>query len=172
MNFIKFIRIFLLVLIIVGIGLLTTQKIWVPKVVDVILKNEITPKIISNEINVLNLPATCKDEQEGMPVITSLSSYSGSIGTKLEINGCNFSGFESDIIAIIKNKDGIIGILPTDAGSTSKFIKTRLESPLCQKNNSYSGAPCDATLNLVPGLYKIYTSPWGKQSNEVNFTIK
>jgi hypothetical protein len=36
----KFIRIFLLVLIVIGIGLLITQKIWVPKLVDVILKSD------------------------------------------------------------------------------------------------------------------------------------
>lgn len=40
MSLIKFIRIFLLVLIIIGIGLLVTQKMWVPKVVEMILKNE------------------------------------------------------------------------------------------------------------------------------------
>lgn len=40
MKRIKFIRIFLLVLIVIGIGLLVTQKMWVPKVVAVILKND------------------------------------------------------------------------------------------------------------------------------------
>jgi hypothetical protein len=40
MNFIKFIRIFLLVLIVIGIGLLATQKFWVPKVVYMILKTD------------------------------------------------------------------------------------------------------------------------------------
>lgn len=40
MRFIKFIRIFLLVLIIIGIGLILTQKMWVPKVVDMIMKGE------------------------------------------------------------------------------------------------------------------------------------
>jgi len=35
------IRIFLLVLIIIGIGLLITQKTWVPKIVDYILKSEV-----------------------------------------------------------------------------------------------------------------------------------
>ena len=37
---IKFIRIFLLVLIIIGIGLILTQKKWVPVLVDKILKYE------------------------------------------------------------------------------------------------------------------------------------
>jgi hypothetical protein len=36
----KFIRIFLLVLIIIGIGLLATQKSWVPKVTEYLLRNE------------------------------------------------------------------------------------------------------------------------------------
>ncbi|MFA6270057.1 MAG: hypothetical protein WC657_02500 [Candidatus Paceibacterota bacterium] len=40
MNYIKFVRIFLLVLIIIGIGLLSTQKMWVPKIVDFILRKE------------------------------------------------------------------------------------------------------------------------------------
>lgn len=38
MKFIDFIRIFLLVLIIIGIGLLLTQNIWVPKLVSFILQ--------------------------------------------------------------------------------------------------------------------------------------
>lgn len=37
MNWIKFIRIFLLVLIIIGLGLLVTQKMWVPKLVNKII---------------------------------------------------------------------------------------------------------------------------------------
>ncbi len=42
---IKFIRIFLLVLIIIGVGLLLTQKSWVPKVVDRIMKSEKQDKV-------------------------------------------------------------------------------------------------------------------------------
>lgn len=40
MNYIKFIRIFLLVLIIIGLGLLATQKMWVPRVVDMIVTRD------------------------------------------------------------------------------------------------------------------------------------
>lgn len=36
----KFVRIFLLVLIIIGIILLLTQNLWVPKIVDMILRYE------------------------------------------------------------------------------------------------------------------------------------
>ncbi|MES2213573.1 MAG: hypothetical protein V4473_01900 [Patescibacteria group bacterium] len=48
MNWIKFIRIFLLVLIVIGVGLLITQKMRVPKLVDRILKNENKGQQISN----------------------------------------------------------------------------------------------------------------------------
>ncbi|MGH7249521.1 MAG: hypothetical protein ACREGC_00960, partial [Minisyncoccia bacterium] len=41
----KFIRIFLLVLIIIGLILLATQKIWVPKLVNLIISSENSPVI-------------------------------------------------------------------------------------------------------------------------------
>lgn len=118
------------------------------------------------------LPATCIDEQEGTPVITYLSGYSGPVGTKLEIKGCNFSGFEGDKNALIENSQGVKGILYGEAGSTGKLLKVTLKSPLCQKDNSYSGLPCDAWLTLAPGTYKIYTIPWSKKSNKASFTIR
>ena len=52
----KIIRIFLLVLIIIGIGLLITQKIWVPKIVDRILKSENTNTQISLSETVIKKP--------------------------------------------------------------------------------------------------------------------
>jgi len=118
------------------------------------------------------LPAACKDEPEGIPVITSLSSYSGPVGTKLEIHGCNFAGFEADKNAWIENTQGVKGILYGEAGSTSKLVQVSLYSPLCQIDTSYSGLPCDAWLTLTPGIYRIYVTPWGQKSNEVSFTIK
>lgn len=114
---------------------------------------------------------TCKDESEGTPVITSLSSNSGSIGTKLEIRGCNFSGFEGDYNGWIENSQGIKGLLYGETGSTSNLLNVTLKSSLCQNDTSYSGFPCDAFLTLTPGAYKIYMTPWGKKSNEINFTI-
>lgn len=124
-------------------------------------------------------PITCKNEEGGVdvPVITSLSSYSGAVGTKLEINGCNFSGFEGDTDAQIENIQGVKGFLYGEAGSTSKLIKVALKSPLCEEDTSYSGLPCSAPFNLNPGTYKIYVVTPGKEgkgekSNEVNFTIK
>ena len=119
-----------------------------------------------------SLQTACKDEQQGTPVITSLSSYSGSVGTKLEIRGCNFSGFESDKNAWIENSQGVKGLLYGEAESTAKLLKVTFKSPLCQADNTYSGLPCNAWLTLTPGVYKIYVMPWGKESNKVSFTVK
>ena len=120
----------------------------------------------------ITLPTTCADQEEGAPVITSLSVYSGSIGTKLEIRGCNFSGFEGDKNAWIENSQGTNGIIHGEAGSTSKLLKITLKSPLCQQDNSYTGLPCGAYLTLTPGIYKIYAMPWGEKSNTAIFTIQ
>ena len=117
-------------------------------------------------------PITCIDKPEGIPIITWLSNHSGPVGTKLEINGCNFLGFEGDKNAWIENSNGVKGLLRGEAGSTGKLIKATLSSPLCSKDTSYSGLPCDASLTLVSGSYRIYVMPWGKKSNEVGFTIK
>ena len=119
-----------------------------------------------------SLPTACTDQQEGTPVITSLSSYSGTTGTKLEIRGCNFSGFEGDKYAWVENSQGAKGILRGEAGSTDKLLKVTLRSPLCEQDNSYNGLPCTSYLTLTPGTYKIYTTPWGKKSNEATFAIK
>lgn len=123
------------------------------------------------------LPTSCTDQLDGMPVITSLSSYSGPVGTKLEVRGCNFAGFESDLNVWVENSQGVKGIAYAEAahlsgGSTAKLLKITLAPSLCQKDNSYSALPCQAYLNLTPGLYKIYTAPWGKKSNEIVFTIQ
>ncbi len=48
----KFIRIFLLVLIIIGIFALVTQKTWVPKLVSYILKSEKTADVIPVQQNI------------------------------------------------------------------------------------------------------------------------
>lgn len=117
----------------------------------------------------------CKDNPqwgEGVPVITSLSTYSGSIGTKIEIHGCNLNGFEGDNNVWIEDVQGVKGILYGENRSSSNLVKTTLTSPLCQADNSYSALPCKNYLYLTPGVYKIYAKPWGIESNKVEFLIK
>ena len=50
----KIIRIVLLVFIIIGIGLLATQKLWVPRLVDMILSYEVPPAVIPVASQVTN----------------------------------------------------------------------------------------------------------------------
>ena len=52
--------------------------------------------ITSSQTVPQSLPTTCVDQSETKAVITSLSSYSGPVGTSLEVRGCNFAGFEGD----------------------------------------------------------------------------
>ncbi|MCC7160122.1 hypothetical protein IT399_00105 [Candidatus Nomurabacteria bacterium] len=163
-NFVSLVFVVVVLILIVGAGYFVVQN----------NSNKQALQSAQNTESNLDLPTTCKDEEEGTPIITSLSSYSGAVGTKLEINGCNFTGFEGDKNAWIENANSVKGILYGEEGSTSKNIKITLESSLCQKDTSYSGLSCDAKLDLTSGVYKIYVAPWGweKGSNKVIFTIK
>lgn len=126
-----------------------------------------------------SLPTSCKSEPEGTPVITSLSSISGAIGTILEIRGCNLSGFEGDLDVYFERADGQKIMLTDNFGSYSKtadsLIMVVVKEP-CQQGEtiygSYSGIPSQCNfIALNPGLYKVYTKPWSKTSNTAYFAI-
>ena len=108
---------------------------------------------------------------EPIPVIDSISLDSGPIGSLIEIQGENFSGFEGDLNAWIENTEGIEGIIYGEAGSNNNLIKFTLNSSYCQIDTSYSGLTCPDFIYLTPGTYKIYVMPWGQKSNEVVFTV-
>jgi hypothetical protein len=74
MNFIKFIRIFLLILIIIGLGLLVTQKMWVPKIVDLIVKNDNKAQPISPVSDIKNDTKNTLPLQEGLEVFGDISN--------------------------------------------------------------------------------------------------
>lgn len=116
--------------------------------------------------------STAANCEANLPFITGLSASSGSLGTKLEIFGCNFAGFEGDKTVWIENMDGKKGILYGDSDSTDEVITVMLQSPLCEEDTSYSGKECATFFNLSSGTYKIFTYPWGRKSNEVSFIIK
>jgi hypothetical protein len=140
-----------------------------PKIDVLPIANE--PIIVTPDKEQPTLSATCVDQQEGVPVITSASATSGPIGTKLEITGCNFAGFEGDKNVSISNSEGATAVIYGDEGSTAKLLKITLISPVCKQDTSYSGLPCTEWLTLDPGAYTLYTKPWGKKSNEITFTI-
>lgn len=104
--------------------------------------------------------------------IKFISKQSGPAGTRIEMEGCGFSGFENDKDVWIENAKGEKGIIHGDfAASTNERILFQLASPVCAMNIAYKGGPCPQWMELAPGTYKIYTEPWGKRSNEIRFTI-
>lgn len=107
------------------------------------------------------------------PFISSIDKSSGPIGTTITLKGSNLAGFEGDLDAWIENGAGEKGYLP---GIYSGSIKTdqitiKIPERACKQNNSYSGNSCTSYLNITPGVYKLYTSPWGKKSNVVTFEV-
>jgi peptidoglycan hydrolase-like protein with peptidoglycan-binding domain len=105
------------------------------------------------------------------PVINSINPQSASIGTTVEINGKAFSGFESDKYAWIENSSGQKGVIYNEPGSSDNLIRFKLVDKYCTSDTSYSGKPCPSYINIVPGNYQIYVSPWGNMSNRVPFVV-
>jgi hypothetical protein len=106
------------------------------------------------------------------PVINSINPSSGSVGTVITLKGKNLAGFEGDLDAWIKNSNGQVAYLPSYGKPQANQITVLIPDKACKANNSYSGLPCKEYLPIVPGNYKIFTSPWGKNSNDVYFTVK
>ena len=129
------------------------------------------------------LPTTCVDQQEAIPVITSISPASGPVGTKVEIRGCNFTGFEGDLDAVFVRSDG--KEIPLYGGTwypgygggagRGKIMTVTVQSycPSGSETGRYSGitSPCQ-TIQATPGVYKVYVTAWGKKSNLATFTVK
>lgn len=117
------------------------------------------------------------DMSADVPVINSITPNNVRVGTIIEVRGKNFPGFEADLALWIENAQGVKGILfdehhtsrgPEDTG----LIRAELPQRLCQKDTSYTGDECDAFLDLVPGIYKVYVEPWGVRSNVVELVIQ
>lgn len=113
------------------------------------------------------------------PIINNITPNAGPKGTIVQISGKNLSGFEGDLNVTFERADGRKILLKDTFGDYVKtggsLIKVKvIES--CQKGEKvigeYSGieSVCDY-VELTPGLYKVYTEPWGVKSNVVNFTI-
>jgi hypothetical protein len=106
-----------------------------------------------------------------LPVINTITPNRGPAGTVIEVKGKHLAGFESDLFVWLENSKGIKGILHSENRTGDTLIRAKLPTRLCQKDTSYSGLPCEAWLDLVPGVYKVYAQPWGSKSNVVEFTV-
>lgn len=111
---------------------------------------------------------------ESKPAITSISPSSGPIGTTIEIQGCNFQGFESDKIVWFTNSKGEKGTLngQMDAATRASNTVLRVTIPqkICQSDTSYSGLQCPL-MDMTPGVYTVFSNSYGGNSNAVNFTV-
>lgn len=114
-------------------------------------------------------------EDDKNPVIYSVTPTSGPVGTKITIKGKNLNGFEGDLNARIATEfntaDYSSGIMYGERTGSTDTIVTVIKSPLCKKDNSYSGLPCEEYFYVTPGVYNISVKPWGKESNSVSFTV-
>ena len=132
-----------------------------------------SPSNVNDQLAQQNAAAAQRAMLTNQPVITSITPTSGPVGTVVTITGRNLAGFEGDLDANIRNGAGEnafllgIGSVPRADGT----IRVQINNQLCRQNNSYSGAPCASYMNIVPGVYNIYTEPWGKSSNLVPFTV-
>lgn len=107
------------------------------------------------------------------PIINSIDKSSGPVGTIVTLKGVNLAGFEGDFDAWIENSVGERGFLRGIYTGPVKEqqIKVQITEKVCKQNTGYSGLPCTSYLTITPGVYKIYTSPWGKNSNKINFVV-
>ena len=107
------------------------------------------------------------------PVISGISTTTGPVGTSVVIDGENLSGEGGSLDAWIENEAGEIGFLG-HTGETaypeSKQIKFKIEDSACRKIDNESGN-CTDYLKIISGNYKIFTQPWGKKSNYINFIV-
>ncbi|MFA6095658.1 MAG: hypothetical protein WC767_02335 [Candidatus Paceibacterota bacterium] len=120
-------------------------------------------------------------QAEDYPVIEKIVPAKGPVGITIDIIGQQFSGFEGDLDAWIENSKGEKAFLPSseylyperykEIYPGKELIRVRIEKQLCKANHSYSGKVCEEYLKIVPGMYKIYTVPWGKTSNKIDFEI-
>lgn len=112
---------------------------------------------------------------ESKPVISSISPTSGPVGTTIEIQGCNFLGFEGDKTVWFTNGNGEKAIWNAQSDEATRTSNTTLRvtlpAKICQDMNWYSGLPCKSYLNMTPGIYSINTRSYGGDSNMINFTV-
>lgn len=116
---------------------------------------------------------------DGAPVISSISPSSGPIGTKVEIKGENLSGFEGDLDVYFEDASGQKVKLTDNSGTypktMGKSMVIMVKEP-CQRGEKiigrYSGIEswCNY-VPLKPGNYKVYVNPYGVKSNVVSFTV-
>ncbi|MBI3888701.1 DUF3298 domain-containing protein [Candidatus Nomurabacteria bacterium] len=110
----KTLRIFLLILIIIGIGLLLTQKSWVPKLVDFIISHD-TP-----EKEVVLKPTPKKEEANSITITSQKITEENFTGTAAVISG------SSPLATKMQNYiDGVVSDFRKDANTEVPDIRAK-----------------------------------------------
>ena len=119
---------------------------------------------------------------EATPYIGSIIPQSARKGDTITLTGSGLNGFEGDVYFFFQRADGKIvklpGVLSEQLNGDAKgaqTVKITLKEP-CQPGQTvygeYSGiaSVCDY-VELIPGVYNVYTNPWSIKSNIVQFQI-
>jgi hypothetical protein len=155
-------------LVIGGVVYFYRQASYVPKI------SVVEPISTTNQYATSTEPTYESVGKYGNPlpvVISNITPNHGPVGAVIEVTGKNLAGFEGDLNLWFENADGVKGILYSDNRLNNTYIRATIPAKLCQSDNSYSGLPCKAWLELIPGVYKVYAYPWGEKSNVVEFTL-
>ncbi|MFA6294997.1 MAG: IPT/TIG domain-containing protein [Candidatus Paceibacterota bacterium] len=106
------------------------------------------------------------------PVISSIFPESGPVGTVVTLKGNNLSGENGSLDAWIENEKGEIGYVG-HVGETiypeSNQINFQFKDIACKQ--AVVSEDCVDYFRILPGNYKIFTQPWGKKSNTINFKV-
>lgn len=124
--------------------------------------------------------SSCVGQDKFKPLITSIVPSSAPVGTRIQINGCNLSGFEADLDAAFVRSDG--AIIPLNGGTLyrknieaaepqSMTVTFQTYCPSGSVIGAYSGLEQKCTtVDATPGVYQVHvTTPEGT-SNTVTFT--
>lgn len=135
----------------------------------------------STASNPTTQPASnCVVQDKFKPLITSIVPSSGPVGTRVQINGCNLSGFEADLNATFARSDG--AIIPLYGGTLyrknieaaepqSMAVTFQTYCPSGSVIGLYSGLEQKCTtVEATPGVYQVYVVTPEGTSNTVSFT--
>jgi hypothetical protein len=145
----KFIRVFLLVLIIIGIAALATMKLWVPKLVDKILSSEEAPVIAENPIIGCYVAHLAKD----VYALQISSVQDESISGQLDINNAEKDSSTGTLKGTYK--DGILLADYTFQSEGTESVNQVIFKKLADGFVRGYGKPDDATGTRFVDLSKI-----------------
>jgi hypothetical protein len=130
---------------------------------EVVLK----PEIVAEDLP--DLPAR--------PILANVTPTNGQTPLNLKIVGRNLRGFEGDIHFYLENKAGQKAVILVQENSVTQTstgdqqVEFEVKQQMCTEILTYKGGECSSFLIIEPGMYKIYTAPWGQKSNKFDFIV-